>query len=240
MNDRPSTLKASPHTLLEDAYRALMMAAVTRRLASWTAISVVFLFVVAGCQHAAPSAKPNRLNGLIPGGPGRLGTYYAIDVPAAWNGTLFLYSHGTIVAPPGRRLVVTTPEVAVDGGTQTWLLNHGYALAAAAYGVPTGWAVQDALRDQISLLDRFQQRFGRPKRVIAWGTSQGGLDSALLLERYHQRFAGGLSLCGLLGGGVSYFNHDLDMFFTLDRLLGPGTLIHPNAPTFAGIDRRQR
>lgn len=58
----------------------------------------------------------------------------------------------------------------------------------------------------------------------------------MLLERYPNRFAGGVSLCGLLGGGLSYFNHDLDMFFALDRLLDPGSLIHSDAPTLAGID----
>jgi len=176
------------------------------------------------------------LSGLIPGGPGRLGTYYTIDVPAAWNGTLFLYSHGTIVAPPGHRLVLDNPAVAADPGTQKWLLDRGYALAAAAYATPTGWAVQDALPDQISVLDRFGQLIGKPKKVIAWGESQGGLDTALLLERYRDRFAAGLSLCGLLGGGVSYFNHDLDMFFTMDTLLAPGAFVHAGAPTHANID----
>ena len=196
---------------------------------------VAVLLMSVSCQQA-PEPKPRMLSGLISGGPGQLGSYYAIDVPPTWNGTLFLYSHGTIVAPPGKTLLVTNPDVAPDAGIQTWLLDRGYALAATAYGTPTGWAVQEALPDQISLLDRFEQLIGKPKRVIAWGQSQGGLDAALLLERHSGRFAGGLSLCGLLGGGVSYFNHDLDMFFTLDTLLAPGTLIHANAPTRAGID----
>jgi len=203
---------------------------------SRAAISLIAVLVTASCQQATHTAHSRALSGLIPGGQGRLGTYYAIDVPAVWNDTLLLYSHGTIVAPPGRRMLITNPDLAVDAGTQAWLLDHGYALAATAYADPTGWAVQDALPNQMSLLDRFQELVGRPKRVIAWGTSQGGLDTALLLERYHARFAGGLSLCGLLGGGVSYFNHDLDMFFTLDQLLSPGALMHAAAPTLAGID----
>ncbi len=199
------------------------------------ALWIVLVLVGTSCEQA-PAPSPRMLSGLIPGGPGRLGTYYAIDVPATWNGALFLYSHGTIVFPPNRRLILDNPAVAPDDGLKKWLFDHGYALAAAAYAMPTGWAVQDALPDQISLLDRFGQLVGKPKRVIAWGESQGGLDAAILLERYPDRFAGGLSICGLLGGGVSYFNHDLDMFFTLDTLLAPGTLIHSDAPTRAGID----
>jgi pimeloyl-ACP methyl ester carboxylesterase len=148
---------------------------------------------------------------------------------------LLLYSHGTIVGRPGR-LILGPPALASDDGMQAWLLRKGYALAAASYAKPIGWAVEDAMRDQISVLERFGQAVGKPRRVIAWGDSQGGLDTALLLERYPGRFVGGFSVCGLLGGGVSYFNHDFDMFFALDVLLAPGQLIHAGAPTIAGID----
>lgn len=197
--------------------------------------TLLVVALVAGCQQGTQPG-PRSVHGLIPGPPGLLGTNFVIDVPAAWNGTLWLYSHGTIVAPPDRRVILPPFDDAPDPGTKQWLLSQGYALAATVYGRPTGWAVEDALTDQVALIDEFRRLVGRPARVIAYGDSQGGLDTVLLLERNRNLFAGGLSVCGLLGGGVNYFNHDLDMFITLDALLAPGSLIHAGAPTLAGID----
>lgn len=181
--------------------------------------------------HPLPSpAAPRVLTGVLDGAP------YAVDVPSNWNGTLLLYSHGTIVPPPTRRQPLIMPDSAFSPTEARWLLDQRYALAGSAFGNPLGWAVLDALRDDAALLDFVTQTVGRPRRVVLWGASQGGLDVALLLERHPDLFAGGLALCPLLGGGVDYFNHDLDMFFTLDVLLAPGKLIHAGAPTRAGID----
>ena len=53
------------------------------------------------------------------------GATYTIQCPAgAWNGTLYLYSHGYVV--PGAR----NPAADVgDPVTGAWMLAHGYALA---------------------------------------------------------------------------------------------------------------
>ncbi|MBO0789325.1 MAG: hypothetical protein J2P33_24960, partial [Actinobacteria bacterium] len=76
------------------------------------------------------------------------GASYKIECPAgAWNGTLFLYSHGYVT--PG------APNPAQDSGdpvTAGWLLDHGFALAGSSYA-STGWAIQQALPDQIGTLD---------------------------------------------------------------------------------------
>src|ERR1700745_2472491 len=53
---------------------------------------------------------------------------YLIEVPANWNGTLFLYSHGYVV--PGE------PNPAQDVGdpaTGAFLLPNGFALPRCAY-----------------------------------------------------------------------------------------------------------
>lgn len=108
-------------------------------------LSLLVLFAVTACQQGVQPVRAKSLTGLVPGAPGRLGSYYAINVPSAWDGTLFLYSHGTIVAPSGRRVIVTNPQPAIDDGIKHWLLDHGYAIAAAGYGNATGWAVQDCM-----------------------------------------------------------------------------------------------
>src|SRR4029077_5884910 len=66
---------------------------------------------------------------------------YLIEVPANWNGTVFLYSHGYVF--PG------DPNPATDTGddlVRSYLLSRHYALAGSSYA-SAGWAVQNALRD---------------------------------------------------------------------------------------------
>src|SRR5579872_4124619 len=76
------------------------------------------------------------------------GATYLIQVPSKWNGTLILYSHGYVV--PG----FSNPAVDVgDPITGAYLLANGYALGGSSYA-GTGWAVQQALPDQIEVLDR--------------------------------------------------------------------------------------
>jgi hypothetical protein len=56
------------------------------------------------------------------------GATYVIDVPAGWNGTLLLYSHGYVA--PGS---ANPAQDVGDGITATYLLGAGYALAGSSY-----------------------------------------------------------------------------------------------------------
>ena len=72
-----------------------------------------------------------------------------------------------------------------DASTQQALLDRGYALAGSSYD-PAGswWALASALRDQFETLGAVRADLpSRPRRVIAFGTSMGGLISALEGER---------------------------------------------------------
>src|SRR5215813_9730842 len=141
------------------------------------------------------------------------GATFLIEVPSPWNGTLFLYSHGYVT--PG------SPNPARDVGdpaTQAFMLSSGYALAGSSYAT-TGWAIHEALPDQIAVLDKFKSLFGAPKRTIAWGHSLGGIITAGLIQRYPERFDGALPMCGVLSGGVATWNQALDAAFAFKTLL---------------------
>jgi pimeloyl-ACP methyl ester carboxylesterase len=142
------------------------------------------------------------------------GATYLMQVPSNWNGTLVLYSHGYVV--PG------FPNPADDVGdpiTGAYLLANGYALAGSSYAT-TGWAIQQALPDQIKVLDTFKTRVGTPTRTIAWGHSLGGMVTAGLVQRYPTRFDAALPMCGVVAGGVGTWNQALDSAFAFDALLG--------------------
>ncbi|HET8923055.1 MAG TPA: prolyl oligopeptidase family serine peptidase [Candidatus Acidoferrum sp.] len=150
------------------------------------------------------------------------GATYLIEVPANWNGTLFLYSHG-YVAPgspnPAQDFANTNPAAIP---TRLFMLANGYALAGSSYAT-TGWALEQALPDQIAVLDIFEKNVGTPKRTIAWGHSLGGMITAGLIQRHPDRFDAALPMCGVLSGGVATWNTALDSAFAFKTLLAPGS-----------------
>jgi pimeloyl-ACP methyl ester carboxylesterase len=163
---------------------------------------------------------PIRCHGSFP----EDGARYLIEVPANWNGTLVLYSHGYSTNENADATDVGDP---LTGG---WLLGHGYALAGTSYA-HAGWALQEAFYDQIHVLDIFDQLIHQhPSRTIAWGHSLGGIITAGLIQRNPERFNGALPMCGVVGGGVAAWNEALDGAFIFKTLLSPGTtypkLIH--------------
>ena len=94
------------------------------------------ILIVLFCGSAAAQ---QHITGTLPDG-----ATYVIDVPAKWNKKLLLYSHG--YTAPG------SPNPAYDYGdpyTAYFLFAEGYALAGSSYST-TGWAVHEAIPDQIA------------------------------------------------------------------------------------------
>ena len=183
-------------------------------------IKYLVLFLAAGAVFLAGSTSAWAQAGVaIHAGALPDGATYLIEVPANWNGTLFLYSHGYVV--PGS--ANPAQDVAIgDPATRFFMLASGFALAGSSYAT-TGWAIQQALPDQIAVLDVFKKTAGEPKRTIAWGHSLGGIITAGLIQRYPDRFDAALPMCGVLSGGVATWNTALDSAFAFKNLLAPGS-----------------
>ncbi|MEV0171508.1 prolyl oligopeptidase family serine peptidase [Streptomyces sp. NPDC050803] len=171
--------------------------------------TLVAALAVTLCVAAAPPASDTHVEGRLPSG-----ATYLMDVPADWNGTVLLYSHGYRAAG-----WPNPAQNAPDTATLDKLLDQGYALIGSSYA-STGWAVTDAVPDQLATLDLFTDRFGTARRTLAWGTSYGGLVTTTLAERHADRFDGSLSMCGLVQGGVANWNSTLDPVFALKTLFG--------------------
>ena len=177
--------------------------------AFYLAAGIVMAFLFAGNAYA--QGKP--ITGTLADG-----ATYLIEVPANWNGTLFLYSHGYVVPGGGN-----PAQDAGDPVTRLIMLSSGFALAGSSYAT-TGWAVHEALADQIMVLDLFNILVGPPKRTIAWGHSLGGMITAGLIQRHPGRFDAALPMCGVLSGGVATWNTALDSAFAFNTLLAGGGL----------------
>jgi len=192
----------------------------TRKWTAALAPALLLAAVVATAVPADAAPPPSCPSPLVTGDTvlcGSLadGATYLIEVPAQWNKTLFLYSHGYVV--PG------TPNPATDVGdpvTGAWLLTHGFALAGSSYSL-TGWSIAAALPDQHATLHTFATLVGRPKHTIAWGHSLGGIITAGLIQRFPHAFDAALPMCGVLSGGVGTWNAGLDGAFAFQQLIDP-------------------
>ena len=197
-----------------------------RRIRRYTLIAVCAALLAVWVPAAAPSlasagsgagacaTTARTLTGTLADG-----ATYLIQVPANWNCTLFLYSHGYVA--PGSANPATDVGDPVTGA---WLLGHGYALAGSSYA-STGWAIQQALPDQVNTLNVFDQQVGTPARTIAWGHSLGGIITAGLIQDYPSRFSAALPMCGVLSGGVATWNTALDAEFAFQQLIDPSVQV---------------
>ncbi|MDP9792362.1 dienelactone hydrolase [Catenuloplanes nepalensis] len=181
------------------------------RLLTGFLLALISLTGTSAPAHAS-TTDPVHVEGLLPGG-----ATYVFDVPARWNRTVLLYSHGYV--PRG---APNPAQNSPGAAARTALLEDGYALIGSSYA-SAGWTLEQALPDQIATLDAFTARFGTARRTVAWGTSLGGMITTGLLERYGHRFTGGLAMCGLQQGGVANWNNTLDPLFALRTLLLPGS-----------------
>lgn len=152
------------------------------------------------------------------------GTRYLIEVSAAWNGTLLLYSYGPPVAPDD-------PPWPRDQPVVQALLARGYAIAGCA--TTRFWPLEENVGNQFAVADIFGEKVGAPERTVACGHSIGGLMTATLVQSHPERLDAALVICGTLGGGVGTQNQQLDCTFAFKTLVAgtePIELVNITAP----------
>ncbi|GAA4946822.1 hypothetical protein [Actinoplanes utahensis] len=178
-----------------------------RRIATFLAT----LVTCAAAALTAPATPAHAVAGSYSGTLGSGATWIA-DVPDPWNGTLILYSHG--FGP-------LVPQNAPNPETRAALLAQGYALAGSSYSGPSLWALATAVDDQFATLHAVERITGAARRTIAWGTSMGGLVSALEAQRPRGLIDGALTTCGLVAGALNLNDYQLFGEYALARLLAP-------------------
>jgi pimeloyl-ACP methyl ester carboxylesterase len=174
---------------------------------------VIALTLLAACsttahEDAVPATRAPDTNAEVLGGS----TLWSARVPSSWNGTLLVHSRGWSQA-------MGQPGLA-PGQVAEALLAAGYALAASNYGAG-GWALAEAVPAQEETIAAFARRYGKPKRVIGFGYSMGGLVTTALAERARPKIDGGISFCSSMGGALGMMNTGLDGAFVFRTLVAP-------------------
>ncbi len=135
------------------------------------------------------------------------GAPYAMQVPANFNGTVLLYSHGyrPNVAIPvgipgyGGYTVTNTPETApgqsdANMAPTQYLLSQGFALMGSGFS-RQGWNLDAAVATNVELIDTFKKKFTTTTKVVAWGQSLGGIITQALAEKYPNLISAAAPLC---------------------------------------------
>jgi pimeloyl-ACP methyl ester carboxylesterase len=120
------------------------------------------------------------------------GSNYEIRMPAKFNGTLFVYSHGyrynvnlpaiPVVEPKGS-LVDKTAAISPSEEVSTALLAQGFALAGSA-GQRQGWNIPEGIDAAFQVLQIAKEKYTKISKVVTWGNSVGGLTAQAVAEQY--------------------------------------------------------
>jgi pimeloyl-ACP methyl ester carboxylesterase len=180
------------------------------RIVSLASVFTLTCAGAAGAQAASASAATtSSYSGTLADS-----AQWIAQVPAGWNGTVVLYSHG--FGP-------LTAQDAPSAGSGAQLLAQGYALVGSSYDVNgSWWALDTAVSDQFGSLDAFLKASGlHPRHTLAVGTSMGGLINSLIDQESYGRVQGAVTFCGLVAGGVDLNNFQLNAEYAMTELL-PG------------------
>ncbi|MCW2525213.1 MAG: hypothetical protein JWM76_73 [Pseudonocardiales bacterium] len=158
------------------------------------------------------------------------GAKYSIVMPAKWNGTLLLYSHGYRFAQPGppsfaaietdAQVTSTDSDGSGSDALSKNLLSRGYALAGSSYK-SNGWAVADGVQAGEDLYTKFSALVAKPKRTYVWGDSLGGLITEILGEKDAAWVDGAAPMCGAVAGPNYNFDLGLDVAYAVKTLIYP-------------------
>jgi hypothetical protein len=176
------------------------------KLHALVALAAALVMSITGPARAGPDRLQTTVGTLASG------ARWAAIVPPNLNGVLLLHSRG-YAAEAG------TPEAA-PARYRDALLSAGYALTASNYGAG-GWSVAEAVPAQEQTVAAFERHFRKPRRVIGYGFSMGGLVTTALAEREHPVLDGAISLCSSMGGSLAMMNMGLDGAFAFRTLVAP-------------------
>ena len=161
-------------------------------LLSVTALVTTVLVAVPVAANAAPACDgKSPIQSCV--GATSDGAPYAMQVPANFNGTVALYSHGyrynvdipSAIPLIGGYKVTNTPEPVPGGNADVakYLFSQGVAIVGSGFA-RQGWNPDSAIKTNVELIDTFKKQFPKTTKVVAWGSSLGGVITQGLAEKY--------------------------------------------------------
>jgi pimeloyl-ACP methyl ester carboxylesterase len=127
-----------------------------------------------------------------------------MQVPANFNGTVALYSHGyrynvdipSAIPLIGGYKITNTPEPVPGGNAEVakYFFSQGVAILGSGFA-RQGWNPDSAIKTNVELIDTFKKQFPKTTKVVAWGSSLGGVITQGLAEKYPNLIDAAAPLC---------------------------------------------
>ncbi len=172
----------------------------SRAFALVSTTALLATLVVASPAHAAATGP--TCDGATPvqtcTGTTSDGAAYKMVVPASFNGTVTIWSHGfggnTTI--PGYFAVDSTAQLAPNGPGQNggspdlvkYLTDKGVAVMGSGFSTQ-GWNLDEAVKTNTELVGIFKAKFTTTKKVVAWGYSMGGGITQAFAEQHPELLA---------------------------------------------------
>jgi len=132
------------------------------------------------------------------------GAPYAMQVPANFNGTVALYSHGyrynvdipSAIPLIGGYKITNTPEPVPGGNAEVakYFFSQGIAIVGSGFA-RQGWNPDSAIKTNVELIGTFKAQFPKTTKVIAWGSSLGGVITQGLAEKHPELVSAVAPMC---------------------------------------------
>jgi len=132
------------------------------------------------------------------------GAPYAMQVPANFNGTVALYSHGyrynvdipSTIPLIGGYKITNTPEPVPGGNAAVaqYFFSQGIAILGSGFA-RQGWNPDSAIKTNVELIDTFKKQFPKTTNVVAWGASLGGVITQGLAEKHPELVSAVAPMC---------------------------------------------
>ncbi|CAB4683420.1 MAG: prolyl oligopeptidase family serine peptidase [Actinobacteria bacterium] len=217
---------------------------ITRRGAAILATSVLAFATTIAIPTAANAADPTcdtALGITSCQGVGSDGAAYAFSAPANFGGTLYLWSHGyrypvdlpAAIPVVGGYKVTSVPEPAPSADVAKALLSTGFGIAGSGYS-KQGWSPELAVKSQMEVVAAFKAKFPNTKKIIAWGASEGGYITQLLVDQNPGTFAAMAPLCTVSNDIGSSLAYATDILWGMQTFFDPTIVGHGYAPGLAG------
>jgi len=202
-----------------------------KSLVALTTAALVSVFAVAIPSSASAATTCEKGNLTLNGkkvafqkctGTDDLGSKYEIRVPAKFNGTLMLYSHGIRYpfAIPALGLTYNdAPDIAPSVEVGEQLLAQGFALAGAGVQVQ-GWNQTEQVYSTLFVNNAARTQFPSINKVVAWGQSLGALSTQQMVEQYPGLFDAVGPLC-LADSASAELTGFLDFIWGLKTFFDP-------------------
>ena len=198
-------------------------------LISVSALLTAFLVAVPVTANAAPGCDGKSPIQTCVGATSD-GAPYMMQVPANFNGTVAMYSHGyrynvdipSAIPLIGGYKVINTPEPVPGGNADVarYFFSQGIAIMGSGFA-RQGWNLDSALKTNVELIDTFKTQFPTTKKVIAWGSSLGAAITQGLAETHPELVSAVAPMC------MATLEVDAELTMAGDFLWGLKVLFDP-------------